>query len=99
MFLAYQSFTYGCPSASGVAAPHLVRNHFVDMSSRAPKVMPKGTVLQMYLDITPGSSICGLSESCHKVPKRIEPPIKIKGFHIEKKTSASAMKPRPEMKL
>ena len=56
-------------------------------------------ILQMYLDKMPGSTSWGLSESCHRFPKRIEPAIKIKGFHMEKKTSASAMNPQPMRKL
>ena len=35
-------FSYGRPSASGFAAPHLVRNHFVEITSKTPTVMPKG---------------------------------------------------------
>ena len=50
------------------------------MSSRTANVIPKGTMRQRYLDIMPGSSSCGLSESCHKVPKSKEPAIRIKGL-------------------
>ncbi len=82
-----------------MAAPHLVLNHFVDMSIKTPRVMTKGTVLQMYLDKIPGNTSCGLRENCHRVPKSKEPASRVNGFHMEKKTRARAMKPQPMIKL
>ncbi len=71
----------------------------VAMKSSTPTVITKGTVRQMYRENKPGNNNCGLSESCHSVPNNSEPASKIKGFHMEKKTSARAMNPQPAMKL
>ena len=51
-----------------------------------------------YVDLA-GKTSCGLSESCHSVPNRIEPANKRIGFHIEKKTNAREMNPQPIRKL
>ena len=50
----HHSSSRASPRASGLAAPHRELNHFVDISTRTPMVMTKGTVLQMYLDSTSG---------------------------------------------
>jgi hypothetical protein len=54
--IIHPSLRYGCPKASGLAAPHFVRNHLVDIINNTASVIAKGTVRQTYLESKPGST-------------------------------------------